>query len=99
KTINYIWMTIHNSPNPGCSRTSWAYYCLHTIHRLLHAIHVGKAQVSPLHANFIVNLGGATAQNVLTLIQYVQSQINQKWSLQLHPEVRLLGDFEDSLLL
>lgn len=57
---------------------------------------VGQAQVSPLHANFIVNLGGARAQDVLTLIRYVQSQVDWQWSLHLHPEVRVLGEFEDS---
>ena len=55
---------------------------------------IGEAQVSPKHANFIVNLGGARAQDVLALIRYVQNQVAQQWSLHLHPEVRLLGDFE-----
>ena len=57
---------------------------------------IGQAQVSPLHANFIVNLGGATAQDVLTLIRHVQSQVDQQWALRLHPEVRMLGNFEDN---
>jgi len=55
---------------------------------------IGQAQVSTLHANFIVNLGGATAQDVLSLIRYVQAQIEHRWALRLHPEVRLLGEFE-----
>ena len=56
---------------------------------------IGGAQVSTLHANFIVNLGGATAQDILTLIRHVQTQVEERWSLRLHPEVRLMGDFEN----
>lgn len=58
---------------------------------------IGQAQVSTLHANFIVNLGGATAQDILTLIQDVQAQIQAKWGLHLHPEVRLMGAFDSCL--
>ncbi|MGF1523357.1 MAG: UDP-N-acetylmuramate dehydrogenase [Leptolyngbyaceae cyanobacterium] len=59
---------------------------------------IGGAQVSTLHANFIVNCGMATAQDVLSLIQYVQTQVEQQWSLRLHPEVRLMGNFESGSL-
>ena len=55
---------------------------------------IGGAQVSTLHANFIVNCGEAKAQDVLSLIRYVQAQVEKQWSLRLHPEVRLMGDFE-----
>ncbi|MDA0267258.1 MAG: UDP-N-acetylmuramate dehydrogenase [Cyanobacteria bacterium] len=54
---------------------------------------IGQAQVSTLHANFIVNCGGATAMDVLRLIRHVQDQVQTQWSLVLHPEVRLLGEF------
>lgn len=54
---------------------------------------IGRAQVSTVHANFIVNIGGATAQDVLSLIRHVQNQVEQRWSLPMHPEVRLIGDF------
>lgn len=59
----------------------------------LKAFQIGQAQVSPIHANFIVNVGGATAQNVLDLIRSVQDQVEEKWHVRLHPEVRLLGSF------
>lgn len=55
---------------------------------------IGQAQVSTLHANFIVNLGGASAEDILRLIRHVQEQIDQRWALHLHPEVRLLGNFD-----
>jgi len=60
----------------------------------LKAFQVGQAQVSPMHANFIVNVGGATADNVLSLIRSVQDRVADKWDIRLHPEVRLLGSFE-----
>jgi UDP-N-acetylmuramate dehydrogenase len=61
----------------------------------LKAFQIGQAQVSPMHANFIVNVGGAKAQDVLTLIRTVQDRVEAQWQIRLHPEVRLLGSFED----
>ncbi|MEM6518600.1 MAG: UDP-N-acetylmuramate dehydrogenase [Cyanobacteria bacterium P01_D01_bin.71] len=60
----------------------------------LKALQIGQAQVSPMHANFIVNIGGATADNVLSLIHSVQDRVEEKWAVRLHPEVRLLGSFD-----
>ncbi|MCS7226543.1 MAG: UDP-N-acetylmuramate dehydrogenase [Gloeomargarita sp. SKYB31] len=54
---------------------------------------IGQAQVSPLHANFIVNLGGATAQHIYDLICHVQATVAQRWGIQLQPEVKFIGDF------
>lgn len=62
----------------------------------LKALQIGQAQVSPMHANFIVNMGGATAQDVLSLIRSVQDRVEDKWAIRLHPEVRLLGTFDDA---
>jgi UDP-N-acetylmuramate dehydrogenase len=52
---------------------------------------VGRAQVSPKHAGFIVNLGGATAQDVLTLIKEVQMEVERSTGYWLEPEIRILG--------
>ncbi len=54
---------------------------------------IGQAQVSERHANFIVNLKRATAQDIFNLIAHVQQQVESRWSVWLHPEVRLLGEF------
>lgn len=54
---------------------------------------IGGAQVAQRHANFILNCGNATATDIFRLIHYVQQQVNQRWSLQLEPEVKILGDF------
>lgn len=60
----------------------------------LKALQIGQAQVSPMHANFIVNVGGATADHILSLIRSVQDRVEEQWGVRLHPEVRLLGSFD-----
>lgn len=52
---------------------------------------IGAAQVAQRHANFILNCGGATASDICGLIKYVQQQVEQRWSLKLEPEVKMLG--------
>jgi UDP-N-acetylmuramate dehydrogenase len=52
---------------------------------------VGGAEVSTLHANFIVNTGAATAANIDELIQRVQQQVEAAHAVPLHPEVKRLG--------
>ena len=54
---------------------------------------IGDAQVSPLHANFIINNGHATASNYLKLIKYIQSKALEKLNLTLEPEIKFLGEF------
>jgi len=53
---------------------------------------IGGAQVSEKHSNFIVNCGGATATDVLTLINYVRSTIQSQFGIDLHPEVLVVGE-------
>jgi len=53
---------------------------------------IGGAQVSEKHANFIVNLGNATAADIENLINEVQSVVQQKTGITLHPEVRIVGE-------
>ena len=52
---------------------------------------VGGAEVSTLHANFIVNTGGATAMDIDRLIQHVQDRVHSAHAVHLHPEVKRLG--------
>ncbi|WP_375338580.1 UDP-N-acetylmuramate dehydrogenase [[Phormidium] sp. ETS-05] len=56
---------------------------------------IGGAQVAERHANFILNCGGATANDIFQLIHYVQAQVQKRWSVTLEPEVRILGEFPD----
>jgi len=58
----------------------------------LKGVRIGGAQVSEKHAGFIINAGGATAADVLALIQEVQRQVSIKFDVQLHPEVRVIGE-------
>ena len=52
---------------------------------------VGDAQVSPVHANFIVNLGDATAADVIELVRRVRARVEQSQGIRLEPEVLLYG--------
>ena len=53
---------------------------------------VGGAQVSTKHAGFVVNVGGATAKDVLQLIRDVQDRVLAVQGVQLEPEVLVLGE-------
>ncbi len=53
---------------------------------------VGAVEVSDVHANFMVNLGGHSAEDVLELIARVQTRVFQVHQIELQPEVRILGD-------
>ena len=53
---------------------------------------IGGAQVSQKHANFIVNLGSATAADIENLINEVRQIVLQKFGIYLHPEVRIIGE-------
>ncbi len=54
---------------------------------------IGSAEVSTLHANFIVNAGGATAQDIKDLSEYVQNKVSEKFRIELKREIILLGEF------
>ena len=54
---------------------------------------LGGAQVAQKHANFILNLGQASASDIFNLIHHVQSTVDEQWGYQLHPEVKMLGEF------
>ncbi len=59
---------------------------------------VGDAEVSPVHANFIVNRGRATASDVLELVRRVRARVQQARGVALQPEVLLFGkSWEDVL--
>jgi UDP-N-acetylmuramate dehydrogenase len=54
---------------------------------------VGNATWSDVHANFVVNLGGATARDVLALLKLARSRVKERFGIALEAEVRLAGDF------
>jgi UDP-N-acetylmuramate dehydrogenase len=57
---------------------------------------VGGAQVSEVHANFIVNIGGATATDVVRLIRVIRDAVKEANGIELRPEIRFLGSFIES---
>ena len=54
---------------------------------------LGGAQISPLHANWIVNLGGARAADVAGLIERAQARVREETGIVLVPEVKRVGVF------
>ena len=57
----------------------------------LKGLRVGSAEVSPMHANYFVNNGGATAADVRGLIEQVQRRVEGEFGALLEPEVKLIG--------
>ncbi|RBP44765.1 UDP-N-acetylmuramate dehydrogenase [Garciella nitratireducens] len=53
---------------------------------------MGRAQVSDLHSGFVINKGGATAREVIELIGYIQATVKQKFGVDLHTEVKIVGE-------
>lgn len=62
-------------------------------HTGLKGYQIGGAQIAHRHANFILNCGHASATDILQLIRYAQKQVQERWSIWLEPEVKILGDF------
>ena len=58
----------------------------------LKGLTVGGAQVSQKHAGFVINIGNATANDVLQLISIVQKRVYAAHGIQLFPELRIIGE-------
>jgi UDP-N-acetylmuramate dehydrogenase len=54
---------------------------------------VGQVQVSDVHANFMINLGGSSADDVLALIQEVTQRVQSVHNITLEPEIRIIGEY------
>jgi UDP-N-acetylmuramate dehydrogenase len=55
---------------------------------------IGNAQFSEQHSNFILNLGGATAKDITSLIELAQDKIREQTGVEMTPEVAFVGEFE-----
>jgi UDP-N-acetylmuramate dehydrogenase len=53
---------------------------------------IGQAQISPVHANFFQNLGGATTTDMLALIETAQQRVAAKFGVQLELEIEVVGE-------
>ena len=62
----------------------------------LKGLAIGGAEISDKHANFLINRGGGTAEDVLELIQIVRHRVYEKFGVHLEIEVRVMG--EESLI-
>ena len=60
----------------------------------LRGYRVGGAQVSEKHCGFVINAGGATAEDVSTLMKNVTDIVYEKFGVKLEPEVKFLGKFD-----
>lgn len=58
----------------------------------LKGVSIGGAQVSTKHSGFIINKGNATAKDILDLIKHVQDTVYEKFAVELHTEVRIVGE-------
>lgn len=63
----------------------------------LKGFRVGDAQISEVHANFIVNLGAATAADALACMRRAHEVVREQYGIRLEPEVRLIGFPADDL--
>ena len=59
----------------------------------LRGFQVGGAQVSEKHCGFVINAGGATAADVMQLMQDVSDKVNAQFGVTLEPEVKRVGEF------
>ena len=58
----------------------------------LKGVRLGGAQVSELHSGFVVNVDHATAEDVMNLIALIQKVVRDKFEVELHPEVKVIGE-------
>ncbi len=85
-------------PSAGCVFSNLPNADNHPAGRLidlagLRCYKIGKAMFSPEHANYIVNLGGAKAADVLALINLAKEKVEKQFGLKLREEIVLVGEF------
>jgi UDP-N-acetylmuramate dehydrogenase len=58
----------------------------------LKGFRINGAMVSDIHANYIVNMGNATCEDILSLKQKIQKTVMKKYNIRLEAEVRMEGE-------
>ena len=53
---------------------------------------IGGAMISPKHANYIVNTGGAQAEDILRLMEMAKEKVREATGVELEPEIKVVGD-------
>ena len=59
----------------------------------LRGFRIGGAQISEKHCGFVINRGGATAQEIRTLMSEVSAKVEHQFGVRLEPEVKMIGEF------
>jgi len=59
----------------------------------LKGIRIGDAEISPIHANFFINYGNATGNDVSELIGFIQEKVSEKFGISLELEIKKIGDW------
>jgi UDP-N-acetylmuramate dehydrogenase len=54
---------------------------------------IGNAQISPVHANFFINLGQATAADFVSLIELAREKVKERFNVELELEIQRIGDW------
>jgi UDP-N-acetylmuramate dehydrogenase len=57
----------------------------------LKGMRIGDAEVSPKHANFIINTGAASSSDIIELMRFIQESVFKKFNVSLEPEVKIIG--------
>lgn len=88
------WESQPNAPSAGCMfKNPESIPAGRLIDELgLKGTAIGGARISDIHGNFIVNEGGATAADVLNLIEFVRNRALEARGIQLHSEVEIIGE-------
>ena len=63
----------------------------------LKGIRIGNAEISTKHANFIINHGNASSNDILKLIKMIKTTVKKNFDIDLELEVKLLGFYDNEL--
>ncbi|HAF61815.1 MAG TPA: hypothetical protein DCK95_05770 [Anaerolineaceae bacterium] len=59
---------------------------------------IGGAEISAQHGNFILNSSDGSAQDIWELIQLIETHVCQQFGIYLHPEIQLIGDWDENIM-
>ena len=59
---------------------------------------IGDAEISTKHANFIINHGNASSNDIINLIKVIKNKVKEKFNIDLNLEIKLIGFFKEELI-
>lgn len=60
-------------------------------------LRIGDAEVSTIHANFILNRGNATFKDIISLMKIIRDRVYEKFNIILNPEIIIMGEIEEEM--